>query len=370
MKYLKILVITNHYPPFIKGGYEIACKETVDQLRFFGHNVTVLTENKRVQDSDNQILRKLNYIDYKKHGKLKRVFLDVLNKKVTATTIKEESPDIIYIWSLRGLGLRLLQEVSDKKKLFEIGDMWMKGYQFQIDKYNIDFSPAICVSKWLRDDFIKSMDVKKELTYVIPNSLKEINYIETKIKNNKFENKNHPVQLGFVGRIEADKGFHVAIKALNRLHKMNIKFDFVVFGSGEKDYIRYCKSLCQFPLENIKWMGFEHDTKKIYKSFDILLMPTLVAEAFGLVIIEAMANGVIPIATNSTGPKEIISNKFGRLFEYMDDEDFAQSIIDIIYHPNKNKLIESGYREVSEKYLSINVKRNVESVLFEVFNGN
>src|SRR4051794_6519676 len=40
---MRILVISNIYPPYYLGGYELACAEVVDALRRRGHQVTVLT---------------------------------------------------------------------------------------------------------------------------------------------------------------------------------------------------------------------------------------------------------------------------------------------------------------------------------------
>ncbi|MBU1727395.1 MAG: hypothetical protein KJ880_07180, partial [Candidatus Omnitrophica bacterium] len=40
---MKILVISNYYPPRVIGGYELACREAVEGLRAKGHEVSVLT---------------------------------------------------------------------------------------------------------------------------------------------------------------------------------------------------------------------------------------------------------------------------------------------------------------------------------------
>ena len=40
---MKILVISNLYPPDTVGGYELGCRQAVDALRALGHDVRVLT---------------------------------------------------------------------------------------------------------------------------------------------------------------------------------------------------------------------------------------------------------------------------------------------------------------------------------------
>ena len=40
---MKILVLTNLYPPDLHGGYELGCKQVVDSLLARGHEVRVVT---------------------------------------------------------------------------------------------------------------------------------------------------------------------------------------------------------------------------------------------------------------------------------------------------------------------------------------
>ena len=40
---MKILVVTNFYPPHYVGGYELGCRDVVEGLRQRGHKVDVLT---------------------------------------------------------------------------------------------------------------------------------------------------------------------------------------------------------------------------------------------------------------------------------------------------------------------------------------
>ena len=45
---VKILVLSNLYPPDVIGGYELGCRQAVDALRALGHDVRVLTTAPRV----------------------------------------------------------------------------------------------------------------------------------------------------------------------------------------------------------------------------------------------------------------------------------------------------------------------------------
>src|SRR5437868_9212139 len=45
---MKVLVLTNMYPPHHYGGYELSCRDVMDRFRARGHDVTVLTSTVRV----------------------------------------------------------------------------------------------------------------------------------------------------------------------------------------------------------------------------------------------------------------------------------------------------------------------------------
>ena len=108
-------------------------------------------------------------------------------------------------------------------------------------------------------------------------------------------------------------------------------------------------------------MGFQLDTVKIYDHIDILIIPSIVPEAFGLTAIEAMAREVIAIANKSGALVEIIQDKkngllydakeYGQLNEllkrFLENEYDIESMRDAgietvrqLYHPEKqlNKL--------------------------------
>jgi hypothetical protein len=45
---MRILVLTNFYPPHYVGGYELGCRDVVEGLRARGHQVAVLTSTYKV----------------------------------------------------------------------------------------------------------------------------------------------------------------------------------------------------------------------------------------------------------------------------------------------------------------------------------
>lgn len=59
--------------------------------------------------------------------------------------------------------------------------------------------------------------------------------------------------------------------------------------------------------DRVKFLGMRRDIEKVYQEADILILLSK-KEAFGLAVAEAMASGVIPIATDCGGPAEIVEH--------------------------------------------------------------
>jgi len=374
---MKILVISNYYPPYYIGGYELACYDTVQYLKKCGHDVYVLTGNYKNESIEFQtIYRKLKYINYQKPSVFDKHRVEVYNYDLTQKIIKGIKPDLVYFWSLRLVSLSpaLAVQKLNIKKVFEIGDLWMKGYYhtsifsklkrgiknflpFMVGSL-IDFSPAICVSKWIEKE-MKNKYFAKE-TYVIPNGVKICE------KNKKLLNKK--IRYIFCGRIDYTKGLDLALKALSNLKDRGFdNFVFHIYGEGRDSYIDKCKKITKALnlTKEVKFCGKKDDMKKYYKHYDVLLMPTRMREPFGLVIIEAMQAGVVVIATNAYGPAEIIQDeKDGLLFKSEDVNDLTNTIQKlqkntVLY----NNLRDAAFLKVFEKFNLLNVKQEVENIL-------
>jgi len=374
---MKILVISNYYPPYYIGGYELACFDTVEYLKACGHEVYVLTGNYINESSEfEKTYRKLKYINYKSPSFWDKYQVEIYNYGLTKKMIKKVSPDIVYLWSLRLVSLSPAMAVENLniKKIFEIGDFWMKGYfsntffsrikrslknilPFTIGS-NVELSPTICVSNWVAKEMKNEYDTKQ--TYIIPNG--------TKIYNTSRKKLNKKIKYMFCGRADYTKGIDIALKALGNLKDKGISnFEFNIYGDGDKNYLNKCKNIVNALnlKEEVNFYGKKNNIKKYYKENDILLMPTRMKEPFGLVIIEAMASGVVVIATNAYGPAEIIHNeKDGLLFKTNDIDDLTKSILKI--HNNTHlyyKLRDEAFNKVFNNFNLLSVKKKVEQVL-------
>ncbi len=138
-----------------------------------------------------------------------------------------------------------------------------------------------------------------------------------------------------------EKGLDTIAELIKVLDKEKFEFTFVGDGKYRKN-IEYV-----FNEENVNYLGWISDKNKlakIFKEHHILLNPSIKVkgweELFGIVNIEAMAAGMIVIASNHIGPREIIKNgKNGFLVEEKNIKQIKNIICDLFENKKKMNLI-------------------------------
>jgi len=133
------------------------------------------------------------------------------------------------------------------------------------------------------------------------------------------------VVVSFIGQIRAIKGIDLFIKMARRIPGEAVKFLIV----GEcRDPERFEGSYTEEQLRaemggdaRIKYVGYRGDVQNIYRSSDIIVMPSRWGEPFGLINIEAGAARKPMVSTRDGGIPEIIRQ--GENGFLVDREDLA-----------------------------------------------
>ena len=137
----------------------------------------------------------------------------------------------------------------------------------------------------------------------------------------------------YVGRLVKEKGIYELADAIANC---NEEFEFTFVGAGSEQ--EQLKSLLN-NRHNVKFLGHISNKSKVaevFKNNDILVLPSKKIdgweELFGLVIIEAMACGLIVIASDHIGPRGII--KHGVNGFLISDSNLTKNICDAITRLN------------------------------------
>lgn len=138
------------------------------------------------------------------------------------------------------------------------------------------------------------------------------------------------LQLLYVGRILEQKGLHVLLEAVRRVHQCKMPIELNIVGRAPAWQTRYLQRLeaAARPLP-VRWQGFvpPHAIAPQYWQADVLLCPSQWDESFGLVNLEALAAGIPVIASELGGIREIITPDCGLLVhQYHSAQAFADAI--------------------------------------------
>lgn len=171
----------------------------------------------------------------------------------------------------------------------------------------------------------------------------------------KYKKYNSVIRFAYLGYPVEYKGYYMLIQAFDRLNKKYCgQFELNMYMEKteyERGYIRLHK---QFRYENLE---------KVYDEIDMLVVPSICAETYGLVVLEALSFGVPVVVTSCVGAKDLLveDDKMGYIIE--PTQDALYNILEKVLKdrsilPRLNKGIcdaqmELNYEEYVKKILTI-----------------
>lgn len=339
---------------FTVGGTECLVANICNQMADRGEEVHLYVINDLVDDN------LLNTID-------SRVRIQLLRRKVgskdkisplfdVAKYIKSQRIDVVHCNSFDAPKLLVISKfINPSCKI--ISTIHGNGQFKDSRKIDIALKNWVCdrfigISTAVEEDIINT-GIDREKVERVYNGIdvSKFDCQESKI----FDDKN--IVLGCIARIMPDvKGQDIllrAIKGIKRSHP-NVQ---VLFAGGVatdqqqayEELIRYVKD---HSLEsNVRFLGNIDDVPGVLRMIDICIIPSR-TEGFGLSLVEALSMGVPCIASNTAGPKEIITNEgCGELFENGNSDSLCSKIEEVLSEYDKFKTSVWNHRmQVREKY--------------------
>lgn len=166
--------------------------------------------------------------------------------------------------------------------------------------------------------------------------------------------------VSYVGRLEAEKGIETLIRAFALLRQSSIPAKLLVAGkplfAGE-EYISHLVALTDSLgiKDDVKFLGHISDTQSLYQVSDVNVLPSLWLEAFGRVIIEAMACGTPALGSHSGGIPEVLTGEFSNwLFTPGDELDLYTKLKDVIDWRNTDPALSQRCRQHVVTNFSLN----------------
>ena len=405
---MKILFLSNLYPPFNIGGYELICESVNRAMQARGHETLVLTSNHTIEGrtpaAESDIRRSLRIHGFFGHpwlGISKLADLEIHNNEELRRAVEDFEPDVIHVFNLGGISKSLTHTierleipavyfVSDHWLTQSLdGDVWLNwwnrsagmnlssvarwsceilGKRAHLDALaptspisEIQFRQVYFCSRFLQDKAVAwGRDVKHgEVIY---------NSVDT----NRFDGNPAPVdaaceRLLFVGRLTVDKGIMTVLKAMN-LVKGRFTGSLTVCGRGEDAYEKKLRSFVEandLPVTFVS--ATASGMPEIYRRHDALIFASEWDEPFALTPLEAMACGLPVITTTTGGSAEFFRHgKNALTFVAGLEADLAHQIIILHGMPKlREEIAAAGRHEVREKFPENRVMDLVENYMCE-----
>lgn len=180
--------------------------------------------------------------------------------------------------------------------------------------------------------------------------------------------------IGVVGRLSPVKGHVYFLKAMALVLRTYPDARAWIVGGvspGKESYKEELEVWCRRLglREAVVFCGNRKDIPEVLGQLDCLVMPSVVEESFGRVIIEAQAIGVPVVASRIGGIYEVISDgQDGLLVDPRDHEGLAEGMLKVLQDRSfAERLIENGRRKVEEFYALDRMGASTLAVYEEAF---
>ncbi len=395
---LHILVVSNLYPPYYLGGYELLCRDVCTRLVRSGHAVTVLTST---HGSGGEAVEELDGVGVERRLRLYQPFdrpvrsamrlarwrTTAWNHAVTASVLEKVRPDLVFVWSQLRLTLGAAWAAQDAgfPLVFTFNDDHIKGYKppeaalspraalrYLLDAVlmprltfaGLDLSNSTCISRNLKT---------KLLAQGVP--VEESRVIYQGIPVERFPVKETPGELHdpprilYAGQLHEYKGVHTLLEACIRVaHALERRceagggaqrrplLEVTIAGRGDPAYERRLESLAAeaAPMVRVTFPGRvpRDELAGLYVSHDVFVFPSIWEEPFGLTHLEAMACGTPVVSTTRGGPAEFLEDGVNALtFEADDAASLARALEGMLGRDElRRRIALAGLRTARERF--------------------
>lgn len=413
---MRILFLSNLYPPNQVGGYEQLCFEVASGLAAQGHQVQVLTSNygSQVEDFPQQVVsRTLNLLATQ--GDIYRPFnctpeqrtaMNRHNVEILKAAVEQFEPHIIFVWNLYFFDPSLLEAIKriQLPTVYLLTDNWLISFinpsflqdYFRQRVFNNQSSLKATYLNikrrfrgWVKPDLLMPghaifpsrfmSDLYSEAGFGFDS--KTIVYhgvdLSTYPRNGRVDRtqllRDGELKLLVAGRIVEIKGVHTVLEALPPIIRRlpDLKVRLTIRGdSRDQPYMKRLKAQVeQLSLENAVEFAMpaaQHELFDLFQSHDIYLFPSLY-EPFALTLIQALAAGIPTVASSAGGNPEIVNNlQTGLLFPSGNAQKLVESVIQLATKDEIRKSVSEKAQIVASTYTSERMVGEIEQFLVSV----
>jgi glycosyltransferase involved in cell wall biosynthesis len=172
--------------------------------------------------------------------------------------------------------------------------------------------------------------------------------------------------IAMIGNVRRWKGQHVPIEALTMLppHLLE-RVRLLIVGAASPVDAEYDAELKKRVREaglseRVTFLGPRDDVPDIMAAADVVVHASVEVEAFGLVVVEAMALGRTVLASRFGGPAEILDAESGATFDPARPSELAALIAELVDDPVRRRALGEGARRRANQF---SIKTTAEATM-------
>ncbi len=376
----RVLVVSHLFPPYVLGGSEIVAYEQCKKLKEMNFEVNIFAG--RLNNAAKQYHISKEKVDFKvRRINLHDVDFDYnfasFDKDILQERFREElynvAPDVVHFHNIFSLSLKMIDECHKMHIpiVMTLHDFWgicfkntllndngllcnrkEEGCIYCQEMLRLDRGGRITVHErnTLFRQCLNDVDLLISPSRYLASRFIDCGIEEAKIKviNNgvdifRFDNikktKSKEIKFAYIGQIIEHKGIENFLRSISLLNdEEKNKVFFLIVGSGENEYVDYCKKLAkQLGLAGlITFYGAVANSRidRIYRNVDALIVPSIWPENSPVAIMEALATGTPVLASDIGGIPELIQDGVnGYLHKHDEPISLTKNIRKIIEHP-------------------------------------
>jgi glycosyltransferase involved in cell wall biosynthesis len=404
---VRVLVVSNYYPPLYIGGYELGCSEVVETLQARGHTVTVLTSTYRIEDAprDETVSRSLKLTTAQSgeggiRSSIRLLVVELGNRRAFKRACDRWMPDIVYFWNMQHLSLSLVW-VAQGRGLpvsLYVSDPWLSKWEAD---WWYSFMWAEPRRRWWRNLWAL-IRAGVRMGGLLPSSSSWLHAAQTQFCSEFLKRASveagwpvdrakvihwgtrmavgrragsagvPPRRLLYVGQIIPFKDVHIAVECLHLLIQQGCDLTLtIVGGSVVPEYETFVRNRVR-ELDVERFVDFKgalgrQEVLRMYLEHDILLFPSSYDEPFALTPLEAMMAGMAVVGTTTGGSRELFNDGDNALtFPKGDSAACARQVKRLLEDVSLfERVRRSGQRTVTDKFRLETMVDKIEGALRE-----
>jgi glycosyltransferase involved in cell wall biosynthesis len=411
---VKVLFVSNLYPPNAIGGYERLCFQVAEAFAARGHDVFVLTSNwgGKIEDYPGQtVLRTLHLLTDAANiyapfpgSQEERARIDASNAARAKEAVEEVQPDVVFAWNLYFFGASLLDALAagGRRLVFFLTDNWLISF-LQPDFLGPFFARTLgqagrlgragtharaLIARLRRPDrptggdavfpsrFVRAMYREAGLTFrhatVIPHGVVLPAHAEEEFADRSTPATTGALRLLFAGRVVEIKGVHTIIEALPQVVGAlnDRRVEVTILGdTQDAPYLDRLRAAVRAARLDgvVRFMPVVPEAQlfRCFQEHDVYLFTSLY-EPFSLTLIHAFAAGIPTVSSDAGGNVDVARDgENALLYAARDAAGLARAIIRLANDAALRARLGAAARRTADTYSFAGMLDRLEGYLVE-----